>query len=70
MAQTQGGISRRMKALFLLVGVGIIIGVLVAYQLISLLYVVATLSLVTLLIIVAFADLENVGTQGFGAKQE
>ena len=61
MAVKTSRFSRRMKALFWLIGVGVIIGVLVAYQLISFLYVLATLALVVLLVIVGFADLENVG---------
>lgn len=69
MAQKQERFSRRMIALFWLLGIGILIGILVAYQLFSILYVLATLSLVILLIIVAFADLEKVGSQGFAAKE-
>lgn len=41
--------------------VAVVIGVLIAYEQISILYVLATLSLVALLVIVAFADLEAVG---------
>ena len=40
--------------------VSIVIGALVAYEQISILYVLATLALVTLLLIVGFADLEGV----------
>jgi len=40
--------------------VAIVIGVLIAYEQISILYVLATLSIVTLLLIVGFADLEGV----------
>ncbi len=43
----------------LLVAVGI--GVLIAYEQISVLYVLATLALTALLLIVGFADLESVG---------
>lgn len=54
-------IGRRMSALLWLVGVGIVIGTLIAYEQISVLYVLATLSIVALLLIVGFSDLENVG---------
>ena len=50
-----------MLAFIGLVIVGIVIGVLIYAQQISILYVLATLSLVVLLLVVAFADLENVG---------
>ncbi len=45
-----------------MVGVAIVIGVLIAYEQISILYVLATVSIVTLLLIVGFADLEKVGS--------
>lgn len=54
-------LSRRMSALLWLVGVAIVIGVLIAYEQISILYVLATLSIVALLLIVGFSDLEKVG---------
>jgi hypothetical protein len=57
-------IGRRSKALLWLLAAAIIIGVLVALEQIALLYAVATIGLVILLLIVAFADLENVGTDG------
>ena len=47
-------------SLFWLLGVAILIGVLIAYEQISILYVLATLALVALLLIVGFADLEGV----------
>lgn len=46
-------------ALLWLVLVSIVIGVLIAYEQISILYVLATLAIVALLLIVAFADLEG-----------
>lgn len=52
--------SRRVIALFWLLLVGIVIGVLIYFEQIALLYVIATLGLVLLLFIVAFADLENI----------
>jgi Ca2+/Na+ antiporter len=39
----------------------IVLGALIAYEQISILYVLVTLALVALLLIVGFADLENVG---------
>lgn len=52
--------SRRSAALLWMLLVAIVIGVLIAYEQISILYVLATLSIVTLLLIVGFADLEGV----------
>ena len=54
-------LSRRTATLLWLVAVSIVIGVLIAYEQISVLYVLATLSIVALLLIVGFADLEGVG---------
>ena len=61
MAKTQKKLSRRTIALLWLVGVAVVIGALIAYEQISILYVLATLSLVVLLLIVGFSDLEGVG---------
>lgn len=44
-----------------LLAVAVVIGVLIYIEQIAILYVLATLSLVVLLLIVAFSDLENVG---------
>jgi hypothetical protein len=66
MAQTQNRFSRRTIALFWLVAVGTVIGILIAYEMISILYVVATVALVALLLFVAFADLEKIGASGKG----
>jgi hypothetical protein len=63
MAAKQSKLSRRMIALLWLVGVGIVIGTLIYLEQIAILYVLATMSLVALLLIVAFADLENVGRE-------
>jgi len=63
MAEKNGRYSRRTIALFGLFAVGILIAVLVAYQQIAILYVLATISLVALLLTVAFADLERVGRE-------
>jgi Ca2+/Na+ antiporter len=43
-----------------MLGVAVIIGVLIAYEQISVLYVLTTLAIVALLVIVAFSDLEKV----------
>jgi hypothetical protein len=55
--------GRRTAALFWLVLAAIVIGVLIAMEQIALLYVLATVGLVVLLLIVAFADLEKVGRE-------
>lgn len=61
MAENKKRFSKRMVALFWMLLVSIGIGVLIAYEQISVLYVLATLALTGLLLIVAFADLESVG---------
>jgi len=61
MAEKKRKFSRRMVALGWMVLVSVGIGVLIAYEQISVLYVLATLTLTGLLLIVAFADLESVG---------
>jgi hypothetical protein len=66
MKNQQKKFSRRMIAVFWLAVVGIIITTLIAFEQIALLYVLATLSIVVLLLIVAFADLENVGSDSSG----
>lgn len=70
MVEKQKRFSRRTIALFWLVAVAFVIGALIKYEMISLLYVLATLALVALLLFVAFADLENVGAENFAAKKE
>lgn len=65
--------SRRTIALFWLVLVAIVIGILISMEQIAVLYVLATLSLVVLLLIVGFADLENIGrekAEAFAPKAE
>jgi hypothetical protein len=57
---TNKKLSRRTTALLLMLAVAVIIGVLIAYEQISALYVLCTLALVTLLIVVGFSDLEGV----------
>ena len=72
MAGKQSKLSRRAIALLWLVGVSIVIGTLIYLEQIAILYVLATISLVGLLLIVAFADLEHVGREnieGFIAEE-
>lgn len=72
MTGKQSSYSRRTIALFWLALVAIIIGVLIYLEQIALLYVLATVSLVILLLIVGFADLEKVGRdniEGFVGKE-
>ncbi len=57
-------LSRRTIALFLTAAVGIVIGALIYYEQISVLYVLTTLSLVVLLLVVGFSDLERVSVDG------
>ena len=56
----KGKLSRRSVALLWLLAVALIIGSLIYFQQIALLYVLATFALVALLLIVGFADLENI----------
>lgn len=63
----QSKFSRRSIALFWLALVGVVIGVLIYLEQIAVLYVLATVSLVALLLIVAFADLEGVGRENIEA---
>lgn len=72
MAQKESKFSRRVVALFWLLLIGIVIGTLIYLEQIALLYVLATISLVALLLIVGFADLEGVGrenAEGFAPKE-
>lgn len=73
MTGIQSKYSRRTIALFWLLVVSIIIGTLIYFEQIAVLYVLATISLVILLLIVGFADLEKVGRdniEGFARKEE
>ena len=63
MTAKQGKLSRRSTALIWPIAVAVVIGTLIYLEQISILYVLATLSLVALLLIVAFSDLENVGRE-------
>ena len=60
MANTRKGMSRRMMTMIIMLLVAITIGTLIAYEQISVLYVLCTLALVALLLVVGFADLEAV----------
>lgn len=59
MAETQK-FSRRTVALFWLLAVAVLIGVLIYFQQIAILYVLATIGLVALMLLVGFSDLEKV----------
>ncbi|MBS1793771.1 MAG: hypothetical protein JSS81_07950 [Acidobacteria bacterium] len=63
MAEKVSRFSRRSVALFWLVLVAIVIGSLIYFEQVALLYVLATLALVALLLIVGFSDLESVGVE-------
>jgi uncharacterized membrane protein YbjE (DUF340 family) len=65
-------LSRRTQALLWCIAVGIVIGILIKYELIQVLYVLATLALVVLLFIVGTADLEKIGRNAgnFAPKEE
>jgi amino acid transporter len=73
MSEKQNKFSRRTIALFWVLIVGVVIGILIYLELISVLYVLATVALVALLLIVGFADLESVGREnieGFATKEK
>ncbi len=73
MTEMKGKYSRRTIALFWGLLVAVIIGVLLKMEQIALLYVLATISLVVLLLIVGFADLEKVGREnieGFSRQND
>lgn len=66
MSEKQSKFSRRTVALLWVLAVGVVIAVLIAFELISVLYLLATIALVVLLLIVGFADLESVGRDDLG----
>lgn len=73
MAETNKKFSRRTIALFWCLLVVLVLGALIYLEQIALLYVLTTISLVILLLIVGFADLEKVGREnieGFSKKVE
>jgi len=63
MAVKSSSLSRRSIALLWFLGVAIVIGTLIYLEQIAILYVLATISLVILLLVVAFSDLESVGRE-------
>lgn len=63
MSETKNKLSRRTIALFWAILLAIVIGFLLYYEQVAILYVLATLSLVALLLTVAFADLEKVSRE-------
>ena len=63
MAANERKLSRRSTALLWLLGVAIVIGTLIYLEQIAILYVLATISLVGLLLVVAFSNLEQVGRE-------
>ena len=63
MATENRRFGRRSVALFWSLIVAIVIGAFIYFEQIPLLYVLATLGLVALMLIVAFADLESVGRE-------
>lgn len=70
---TQQRFSRRAIALFWCLAVAVVIGILIYLEQIALLYVLATISLVALLLVVGFSDLEKVerdAVEGFAAKTD
>ena len=60
MAKKESKFSRRTNAFIWCAMVAVFIGILIYLERISLLYALATLGLVSLLLIVGFSDLENV----------
>jgi len=64
MANTRKKFSRRTIAFFWTLLVGIVVATLIKIEQISILYVLVTLSLVILLLVVGFADLEKVRLDG------
>ena len=63
MATKERKLGRRAIALIWLIAVAAVIGTLIYLGQIAILYVLATISLVALLLVVAFADLEKVGRE-------
>jgi heme O synthase-like polyprenyltransferase len=67
MGNFQEKFSRRSIAVFWSALVVLVCGALIYFGQISILYVLATLSLVVLLLVVAFSDLESVGRGDLGS---
>ncbi len=62
-------LSRRATAIAWLAGIAVVIAALIYFEQIPILYALATISLVVLLIIVAFSDLEKVGIEMFSSDR-
>ena len=69
MEKSKPKVGRRATALIWLLLISVAIALLIYFELIAVLYVIATLALVALLLIVAFADLENVGRDDMKAAE-
>jgi len=71
MANKKKMLSRRMTVFLWLVIIGGVIGSLIYFEQISILYVLTTLALVALLLIVGLSDLEGVarGDEGFAPTE-
>jgi len=63
-------LSRRTTAIAWLAGVAIVVALLIYFEQIPILYALATISLVVLLIVVAFSDLEKVGVEAFSNESK
>ena len=63
MAVNERKLSRRSTALIWLLAVAVVIGTLIYLEQIAILYVLATISIVGLLLVVAFSNLEQVGRE-------
>ena len=63
MAEFLSKYSRRTVALFWVALLAIVVGILLYFEQVAVLYVLATIGLVALLAIVGTADLENVGRE-------
>ena len=59
MTKEKSRLTPRKMALLWMLATAIVIGVLIAYEQISVLYVLATLAIVILLLVVGFSDLEE-----------
>jgi uncharacterized membrane protein len=73
MSTIQNKFSRRAVALFWVSIIAVVISILIYFEMIPILYVLATLALVVLLLVVGFSNLEDVGREnieGFAAKEE
>ncbi len=72
MTNKESKFSRRIVALFWCMTIAVVIGFLIYFEQIALLYVLATLALVGLLVVVGFSNLESVDretVEGFASKE-